>query len=62
MLKRDKVKYVRDKIKSNYKIKDECYICGSTEKLELHHLYTLSEMFNNWLEKEILLRFMILMK
>jgi len=30
-LKRDLVKYVRDKAKSKYKKETECYICGSTE-------------------------------
>lgn len=47
-LKRDKIKYVRDYIKRFYKHRDKCYICGSKEKLELHHLYSLSELFNTW--------------
>jgi len=50
-LKREPVKYIRDLIKREY-IKDtKCYICGSTESLELHHLYSLSQLFNNWLEE-----------
>ena len=50
-LKRDKVKYIRDYIKSDYKVRDHCYICGSKDNLELHHLYSLSELFTNWCEK-----------
>lgn len=47
-LKRLPLKYVRDYIKKHYKIRDCCYICGTTENLELHHLYSVSELFNNW--------------
>jgi 5-methylcytosine-specific restriction endonuclease McrA len=47
-LKREHVKYVRDFIKKDYKLRDCCYICGSTDKLELHHLYSVSELFNKW--------------
>lgn len=47
-LKRFPIKYIRDFIKKDYKIRDCCYICGSVEQLELHHLYSLSELFNEW--------------
>jgi hypothetical protein len=47
-LKRFPVKYIRDYIKKDYKIRDMCYICGSTEKLELHHLYSVSQLFEKW--------------
>jgi len=47
-LKRELVKYVRDFIKKDYKLRDCCYICGSTCKLELHHLYSVSELFTKW--------------
>ena len=50
-LKRFPIKYVRDFIKKDYKLRDECFICGSTEKLELHHLFSVSELFNNWCDK-----------
>ncbi len=50
-LKRLPVKWVRDYIKSDYKLRDCCYICGSTSTLELHHLYSVSELFNNWCSK-----------
>jgi len=47
-LKRFPIKYVRDFIKKEYKLRDECYICKSSEKLELHHLYSVSELFRQW--------------
>lgn len=50
-LKRNCIKYVRDYIKREYKLRDCCYICGSEEKLELHHLYSVSELFNKWLDQ-----------
>lgn len=50
-LKRLPVKFVRDYIKKDYKLKDCCFICGSIEELELHHLYSVSELFNNWCTK-----------
>lgn len=50
-LKRIPVKYVRDYIKKYYKYDSKCYICGKTESLELHHLYSISELWNVWLEK-----------
>lgn len=50
-LKREKVKYIRDYIKKDYKLRDSCYICGVTTNLELHHLYSVSELFTKWCEK-----------
>jgi hypothetical protein len=49
-LKRLPVKYVRDFIKKDYSYDKCCFICGSTEKLELHHVYSVSELWNNWLD------------
>ena len=42
---------VRDYIKKDYKLRDCCFICGCTDQLELHHLYSVSELFNNWCTK-----------
>ena len=50
-LKREAIKMVRDYIKKDYKSRDYCFICGNTETLDLHHLYSLSELFNTWLDK-----------
>jgi 5-methylcytosine-specific restriction endonuclease McrA len=47
-LKRFPIKYIRDFIKKDYKLRDCCYICSSTKQLELHHLYSLSELFDQW--------------
>ena len=50
-MKRVPTKYLRDVIKKNYKKKTTCYICNSKKSLELHHLFSLSELFNSWLDK-----------
>ena len=49
--KRDLVKYVRDKAKSQYKKGNECYICGNTDNLDFHHFYGLTELLDTWLRK-----------
>lgn len=48
MLNRYSVKWIRDKVKSNYPMKKACEICNSTEELHFHHFYSLAEMFNKW--------------
>lgn len=45
------VKWVRDGIKNKYKEKEPCYICGSEDNIELHHLYSVSELWHTWLAK-----------
>jgi|TARA_B100000424_G_scaffold271596_1_gene275103 hypothetical protein len=50
-LKRDLVKYVRDKAKSKYKKGTECFICGSQENLDFHHFYGLTELLETWLRE-----------
>lgn len=40
----DFVKFVRAKIKSYYPEKKECYVTGKTTDLEIHHLYCLSKL------------------
>ena len=50
-LKRDLVKYVRDKAKSGYQKETQCYICGDTERLEFHHFYGMTELLETWLKK-----------
>ena len=47
-LKRYSVKYIRDRVKSNYNKGTECEICGTSELLELHHYNTLTEMYRKW--------------
>jgi hypothetical protein len=50
-LKRDLVKYIRDRAKSGYDKGTECFICGSDELLDFHHYCSISEMFNKWMKK-----------
>lgn len=49
--KREPVKWLRDGMKSQYKPRETCYICDSTESIELHHIYSVSELWNTWLKK-----------
>ncbi len=49
-LKRDKIKYVRDRAKSAYKKAGFCYICNKTENLDFHHYHTMTVMFDKWLK------------
>lgn len=50
-LKRDVIKYIRDKAKAKYVKLSACYICGSSENLELHHFNTLTYLLEVWLKK-----------
>jgi hypothetical protein len=52
-LKRDPVKYIRDRAKSKYKKDNECYICGSAAQLDFHHFYTLSPLLAKWLKSKV---------
>jgi 5-methylcytosine-specific restriction endonuclease McrA len=45
------VKWVRDRAKSAYEKKDTCYICGTTQDLELHHTHSLTLLLNDWAER-----------
>jgi hypothetical protein len=47
-LKRYPVKYIRDKVKSNYPDKVDCTICGATEQLHYHHYTSLAQLYNKW--------------
>ena len=49
--KRDLVKYVRDKAKSQYIKGSECYICGKTDNLDFHHYNGLTELLETWISK-----------
>lgn len=46
------VKWIRDSIKSKYKDKEPCFICGSEDNVELHHIYSVSELWNSWLREK----------
>ena len=49
--KRDLVKYVRDKAKSQYNKSSNCFICDSTEQLDFHHYHGLTELLETWIKK-----------
>ena len=50
-LKRDLVKYVRDRAKSKYQKSTYCFIFGSEENLDFHHFYGLTELLDICLRK-----------
>lgn len=50
-MKREPVKYIRDKAKSGYKKDSECRICGTTENLEFHHYKSVSILVAAWMRK-----------
>ena len=49
-LKRDPIKYIRDKAKAKYEKGSEYEICGTKVKLDFHHYYTLSPLYHQWIE------------
>lgn len=49
--KRIPVKFVRDKAKSAYDKKEFCYICNTSDDLELHHTHSITLLLNNWSTK-----------
>ena len=51
-LKRDPVKYIRDRAKSKYKKGSECHICGADTELDFHHFYTLAPLLREWLKEK----------
>jgi 5-methylcytosine-specific restriction endonuclease McrA len=42
------VKWVRDKAKSAYDKKNNCYICDTVEDLELHHTNSITLLLEEW--------------
>ena len=50
-LKRDPVKYIRDKAKARSEKGTECYICGKETELDFHHYYSLSPLLYKWVEE-----------
>ncbi len=51
-LKRDRIKYIRDRAKSKYNKGSECRICGDTKQLDFHHFYSLSPLLAKWLKEK----------
>ena len=46
--KRIAVKWIRDKAKHAYEKQATCYICGTVEDLELHHVYSITRLLEQW--------------
>lgn len=42
------VKWIRDGAKSAYDKKDVCFICNTTEELELHHTHGMTNLLMGW--------------
>ena len=49
-LKRDIVKYIRDRAKNKYEKGSECYICGTEVKLDFHHAIRDDFIEEHWAE------------
>lgn len=49
--KRIPVKWIRDRAKSAYEKQGNCYICGTSEDLELHHTHSITLLLERWIEK-----------
>lgn len=47
-LKRQAVKYVRDKVKSHYPKTGICQICGSVDGVDLHHYHSVTGLWERW--------------
>lgn len=46
--KRDPTKWVRDRAKAAYQKQPECYICGTSNDLELHHTHSIAILLDTW--------------
>jgi len=51
-LRRDRVKYIRDRAKSKYEKGSECHICGEEAQLDFHHFYSLTPLLDKWLKEK----------
>lgn len=49
--KRLAVKWIRDGAKAAYKKQGECFICGNTEELELHHVHGMTNLLETWAKR-----------
>ena len=50
--KRIPVKHIRDGAKAAYDKQAHCYICGTSEELELHHTHSLTLLLNKWAKEK----------
>lgn len=47
--KRIPVKWIRDRAKAAYEKKSYCYVCNTTEDLELHHTHSITLLLERWI-------------
>lgn len=47
--KRIPIKWIRDRAKAAYEKEAECFICGTSADLELHHLHSLTLLLEKWI-------------
>ena len=50
--KRIAVKWIRDRAKSAYEKQATCYICKTSQDLELHHTHSITTLVNTWAAKK----------
>lgn len=50
-LKRDAIKYIRDRAKSKYNKDTKCYICGASDNLEFHHFSGMVNLLEKYLKE-----------
>lgn len=50
--KRIPVKWVRDRAKAAYDKKSQCFICDTTQDLELHHLHSVTILLETWANRK----------
>ena len=46
------IKWIRDRAKKAYIKEESCFICGTSEDLELHHLHSLTILLETWAERK----------
>ena len=46
------VKWIRDKAKAAYEKQSQCYVCGTSTDLELHHLHSITILLNRWADRK----------
>ena len=51
-IKRDLVKYCRDRVKSRYNKTGVCDICGSTDGVDFHHFHSVTGLLEKWLKEQ----------
>lgn len=49
-MKREAVKYIRDKAKSGYRKGKCCEICGTESDLDFHHYKSVARLLDQWLK------------